>query len=100
MSTRHKNVRALLRSGQEAGGLFLYVHEMCVGPGSAIVLVGSVSGASLHVTEAGEKGRGLLQLDTAAAETTTHSSLHFRTDRELNHVQVQAPLWTIKTIKQ
>lgn len=72
MPTRHKNVSALLRSGQEASGLFLYLHEICVGLGSAIVLVGSVSGASLRIKEAEEKGRGLLQLHATAARTPTH----------------------------
>lgn len=85
-STRHKNVRALLRSGQEASGLFLYLPEICVGLGWAIVLVGSVSGASPHVKEACCSWTPQLQ---------GHTSKSLHPDQD-----VHAPLCAAKTIKQ
>lgn len=59
---------------QRASGLFLHTHEMRVALCSPIVLVGSLSGASLRVNEAGKKGRGLLQLHAAAAPTQARVS--------------------------
>lgn len=47
---------ALLRSGQEASEPAAYFYTcMRSGPGRAIVLVRSVSAASLHVKEAGKR---------------------------------------------
>lgn len=60
---------------QRASSLFLHTQEMCVGLRSAIVLVASVSGASLRVNEAGEKERGLPQLHAAAAATPTQAQV-------------------------
>lgn len=62
---------------------------MRVGPGSPIVLAGSVSGASLRVTEAGKKGNGVLQLQATAAGMPAHtqaSASGSRTNRELNRL--------------
>lgn len=65
---------------------------MWFGLDSAIVLAGSVSRASPHFREAGERGRGLLQLDAAAAEKPTQAQVSTSgswTTAESNEVQDQ-----------
>lgn len=67
---------------------------MCLGWGSAIVLAGSVSGASLHVTEARGKGGGMLQLERAAAGKRRPTIEPQRVEKYLN--PAEAPTCTIK----
>lgn len=83
---------------QRASSLFLYTHEMCVGLRSAIVLVASVSGASLRVNE-GKGKRPAAAARRSCSDADAGSGLPFRTNGELNQVQVQAFICTIKTIK-
>lgn len=70
---------------------------MRLGWGSAIVLAGSVSGASLHVTEARGKGRGTLQLEGAAAGKCRPSIKPQCEGTDLN--PAKAPSCTIKAPK-
>lgn len=99
MPTRHKNVRALLRSGQEASELATYFYT-CMR--SALDLAGLLfwSDQCLElpfIVKSWEKGRGLLQLDTSAAETLTQiqvSASRSWTYRKLSHFHVRAPLGT------
>lgn len=77
--------------------IFIHTSDVRLGWGSAIVLAGSVSGASLHVTEARGRGRGMLQLERAAAGKCRPSIQPQCEGTDLN--PAKAPICTIKTPK-
>lgn len=100
MPSQHRNGRVLLRSNRKSVSqlpIFIHTSDVRLGWGSAIVLAGSVSGASLHVTEARGKGRGTLRLERAAAGKCRPSIEPQCEGRDLN--PARAPSCTIKAPK-
>lgn len=77
MPTRHKNERALLRSGQEASEPAAYFYTCIISALDSARLLfwsGQCLELPLILKRLGEKGRGLLQLDTTTVETLTQIS--------------------------
>lgn len=101
MPTRHKNERALLKSGQEASELQAYFYT-CMRSVLASARLLFCSGQCLELPfilkRLGNRGRGKRPAAAGhhscrAADTDPKLS---RMHIELNHVHVSAPSWTIK----